>query len=142
MWKPPMLLEPAVERILRDNFPPEYVEFLGWKNGRATALNNNWGRWGTPASLVKAANTLLAKPSAPALLRAMLAKKRASATPCAEPVVPPELEAIVEEHHEAKPRHNYDPEAEIAAEAGQEAEDAESHQLFADSREQAELDNE
>ena len=112
MWKPPMLLEPAVERILRDNFPPEAVRLLGWKNGRANALNKNWECHRNPSSVVKAANTMLAKPTAAPLLATMLAKERASEAPGTDPVVPAELLAVIEEHHDKRPARAYDPEEE------------------------------
>lgn len=139
MWKPPMLLKPAVERILRDNFPPEAVRFLGWKNGRATALNNNWERHSNPSSVVKAANTMLAKPTAPPLLAAMLAKENASALPDADPVVPAELQSIIEEYRDKPTARAYDPEEEreepFIVEGGRVSD-------FVDGAAQAELDQE
>lgn len=83
MWTPKQLLDLPVVKILAAHFGGYYelVEFLGWFNGRAQALNKNWTRNQNPTSVVKAAMTMLAAESAREQLKAFLAKKLASVQP-------------------------------------------------------------
>ncbi|MGA2484025.1 MAG: hypothetical protein ABSF92_13005 [Candidatus Acidiferrales bacterium] len=75
MWSPPSLLHPEViETLEQADFPPEYIEFLGWLSGNAFALNNSRN----PA---KAAHTLLAKEKNVVMLEKFFKRKKESVKP-------------------------------------------------------------
>jgi len=75
MWKPAQLLNEDVVLSLRQNGMGELeIEFLGWLNGNASAVNNS-------KNPVKAAHTLLAKPSNEKMFEVFAAKKKESVRP-------------------------------------------------------------
>jgi isoaspartyl peptidase/L-asparaginase-like protein (Ntn-hydrolase superfamily) len=72
MWTPKQLLsDETVEALRIGGFSPVEIEFLGWLNGTAQALNNS-------KNPVKAAHTILAKPKMEKLVDGFTKKKKAS----------------------------------------------------------------
>lgn len=75
MWKPKQLLCPEViESLTQADFSPERIEFLGWLSWIASALNNS-------RNPVKAAHTMLAKPTVVPMVEKFLVKKQQSVQP-------------------------------------------------------------
>ncbi len=127
MWTPKQLLTNEVVAALRQSelFPDELIEFLGWNNGRAKRLNSN-------LNPVKCALTMLRDPAPDDpnekthyWLGKFFEKKLDSIRPKVETTMNNAL-AIAHRVQNLK----------------REAEADDSHQLFADSPEQAALDNE
>jgi hypothetical protein len=103
MWTPNQLLDPPVVRILANHFASEIVQFLGWFNGRAQALNRNWERNQNPSSVVKAANTMLAAEKAAPQFKAFLAKKAASVKPVGTVEISEDLQSLLDNfRHETR----------------------------------------
>lgn len=72
MWTPKQLLYPdVVAALTRAGFAPEFIEFLGWKSGTSSALNNS-------KNPCLAANTILSRPNGVAMLQVFLDRKVAS----------------------------------------------------------------
>lgn len=72
MWTPKQLIQSDVVETLRQSgFKEEFIQFLGWMSGTASAVNNSKN----PA---KAARTLLDKPSLTPMLDKFFKRKTAS----------------------------------------------------------------
>jgi len=78
MWTPKQLLHSdAVESLRQSGFKEEFIQFLGWMSGTASAVNNSKN----PA---KAASTLLDKPSLAPMLEKFFKRKTDSLAPVDE----------------------------------------------------------
>jgi len=75
MWIPDQrLTERTIKSLLEGGFSYVQVEFLGWLNYYANALNNS-------RNPVKAAHTILASPKAEKMIKVFVEKKKESTTP-------------------------------------------------------------
>lgn len=130
MWTPTQLIHSDVVETLRQSgFKEEFIQFLGWMSGTASAVNNSKN----PA---KAASTLLGKPSLTPMLEKFFKRKtdslagRSHGYRAAEGL----LDDFQEQVREAERARTYDDSFKVN-------EDRISD-WAADSPEQAELDNE
>lgn len=130
MWTPKQLLTDEVVAALRQSelFPEELIEYLGWNNGRAKRLNAN-------LNPVKCALTMLRDPTPDdpnphthTWLQRFYEKKRDSIRPKVETTMNYALAMANRVKHLADDRNT--------------APNGDADQLFADSAEQAALDNE